>query len=139
MNERKTNIEIYTDGGSRGNPGQAAYGFVVSKNGNKIYEEGGKLGIQTNNYAEYTAVIKALDWIRNNISNSSKIDLYCDSLLVASQLSGKYKIKNPVIKQLVKKVKGIESFLGKVTYFHVPREKNWEADRLVNEALDKIS
>jgi len=139
MNETKTNVTIFTDGGSRGNPGHSAYGFVIYKNGGKLFSEGSYLGIQTNNFAEYTAVIKALDWIKNTLTGASKITLYCDSLLVASQLSGKYKVKHPVIKQLVRKVKVIESFLPEVNYRHVPREQNKEADSLVNQALDNIS
>ncbi len=132
----KTEITIYTDGGSRGNPGRAAYGFVVYKEKKEIYSEGKCLGIQTNNYAEYMAVIKAFEWVKENIGEDLTIDLYCDSLLVVSQLSGKFKVKHPAILQLVKKAGGLESYFTKVSYTHVLREKNKEADRMVNEALD---
>ena len=138
MNKVQNEIIIYTDGGSRGNPGRAAYGFVIYKDGEKIYSEGEYLGIQTNNYAEYMAVIKALEWARENVGENLKIKLYCDSLLVASQLSGKFKIKHPAIKQLVRVSKALESYFESIQYFHVFREENKEADAMVNEALDNF-
>ncbi len=137
MNTTKNEIVIYTDGGSRGNPGDSAYGFVVLKDGKRIYEEGEYLGIQTNNYAEYMAVIKALEWVKNNLGEDLDIHLYCDSLLVASQLTGKFKVKHPAIKPLVTKAKGLESYFNNVDYSHILREKNKEADAMVNKALDE--
>lgn len=137
MNSSQNEITIYTDGGSRGNPGDAAYGFVIYKDSKELFSEGKYLGIQTNNYAEYMAVICAFEWVRNNLGDDLSIKLYCDSLLVASQLTGKYKVKHPAIKQLVTRAKGLESFFQKVEYFHILREKNKEADRMVNIALDQ--
>jgi len=137
MNAVQNEITIYTDGGARGNPGEAAYGFVVYKDGEKIYNEGEYLGVQTNNYAEYMAVINAFRWVKKNLGENLQIKLYCDSLLVASQLTGKFRIKHPAIKPLVEKAKGLESFFQNVEYFHVLREKNKEADAMVNKALDE--
>lgn len=137
MNKPQNEVTIYTDGGSRGNPGEAAYGFVVYKDGKQIFSEGEYLGIQTNNYAEYMAVIKSFEWVKNNLGENTVIDLYCDSLLVASQLTGKFKVKHPSILILVKKAKGLESYFPKVSYTHVLRENNKEADRMVNIALDQ--
>lgn len=137
MNTIKNEIVIFTDGGSRGNPGEAAYGFVVYKNNEKIHSEGKYLGVQTNNYAEYMAVINAFRWVKDNLGEEIRILLYCDSLLVASQLTGKFKIKHPAIKPLVEKAKGLESYFENVDYFHVLRENNKEADAMVNKALDE--
>ncbi len=130
-------LTIYTDGGSRGNPGPAAYGFVVYENEKIIFKKGEYLGIQTNNYAEYMAVIAAFEWVKKHKGEDVSLNLFCDSLLVASQLTGKYKVKNESIKQLVKKAKALESFFSDVTYTHVLRAHNKEADRMVNKALDE--
>lgn len=132
-----TLIEIFTDGGSRGNPGQAAYGFVVKTGGKIVKKAGGALGVATNNFAEYTAVIRALEFAKEKFKGRD-IKFYMDSLLVASQLSGLFKIKNPSIRQLVFKVRTLESDFGQITYTHILRENNKEADRLVNEALDEL-
>jgi len=136
MNKTENEITIFTDGGSRGNPGDSAYGFVVYRNNSLIYSEGEYLGIQTNNYAEYMAVISAFMWVRRELGDDTIINLYSDSLLVMSQLTGKFKVKHPAIKPLVTKAKGLESFFPKVEYGHVLREKNKEADAMVNKALD---
>ncbi len=130
-------IIIYTDGGSRGNPGQAAYGFVVKVGGKTIKEAGGTLGIATNNFAEYTAVIKALEFAKQNFKGED-LKFYMDSNLVASQLSGLFKIKNAAIRDLVFKVRQLESSFGQITYTQIPREKNKEADAQVNIALDNL-
>ena len=130
-------LQVYTDGGSRGNPGHSAYGFVVKIDGKTIKDEGGYLGVETNNFAEYTAIIKALKWIATN-HEKENIECLMDSLLAASQLSGKYRVKNPKIKSLFLQVKSLENKLGKIVYKHIPRDQNKEADKLVNVALDKI-
>ncbi len=128
-------ITISTDGGSRGNPGQAAYGFVVKVDGKTVKEGRGRLGIATNNFAEYTAVIKALEFTKDDFKGQD-IHFYMDSNLVVSQLSGLWKIKNPQVRELVFKVRALESDFGQITYTHIPREKNKEADAQVNLALD---
>lgn len=128
-------IEIFCDGGSRGNPGLAAYGFVVKIEKATVAKGLGVLGIATNNFAEYTAVIEALNWAQKNLKGKD-LNFYMDSQLVASQLSGLFKIKNAQIRELVFKVRTLETDFGQITYTHIPREKNQEADSLVNQALD---
>lgn len=133
-------LNIFTDGGSRGNPGPAASAFIVTRDG-KLIAKGSKfLGIETNNFAEYTAVIIALEWILKNIDvidGGGKINFILDSELVVKQLNGVYKVKNPDMKilyQLVSKL--IETIPCEFTFTSVAREKNKDADRLVNETLD---
>ncbi len=127
---------IYTDGGSRGNPGPGAIGVVVMNQKNKvIYELSKYLGRCTNNEAEYLAVLHGL-----KIASSRKytdVQIHIDSLLVASQLSGKYKVKNERLKKIFRKIKYLEKDLHTVEYIHIKRDKNKNADNLVNEALDE--
>lgn len=129
---------IYGDGGSRGNPGEAAYGFVIyDEQGEEIYGEGKRLGITTNNYAEYSAVINALRWVIEHYPNIERIHFKLDSLLIASQMTGKFKIKHPSMKELFITAKGLEAQLqAQIIYSQIPREQNKAADSLVNQALD---
>lgn len=129
---------IYTDGASRGNPGQASYGFTISdENGNLLYEDGRYIGIATNNVAEYTAVYEALKYAKEKYSSGKPaVEVYADSKLVAEQLSGRFKIKSPHLKPLIEKIKILAVDLGGVIFTHVPRVQNFEADRLANQALD---
>jgi ribonuclease HI len=141
MNENQT-LFVYCDGGARGNPGPAAYGFVIYDSSRKIiHEEGRAIGNQTNNYAEYSAVIAALKYIHENSlinSQQSEINFFLDSKLVAEQLSGRWKIKNENLRDLFYTVKELEKKTGAdIDYKHIPREQNTEADRLVNMALDQ--
>ena len=129
-------IEAFCDGGARGNPGPAAWGFVVKSDRVIIKSDCGYIGIATNNFAEYTALVEALSYLGKNYKGGSA-RVYLDSKLVVSQLTGEYKIKNPNIAKLVKKVREIEKGLGDIVYYHIPRERNTEADRLVNIALNK--
>lgn len=129
-------ISIFCDGGARGNPGPAAYGFLIYLDDKLIQKGAGYLGIATNNFAEYTAVIKALWWLCDNGYQRQDLNFFLDSKLVVSQLSGFYKIKSAAIRNLVFEVKKLENQFGKIWYSHVPREKNKEADKLVNQALD---
>ena len=132
-----TKLIIFTDGASRGNPGQASYGFTISnEEGQLVFEEGKYIGFETNNVAEYSAVLAAFSWIDWNITKPVEISLFADSKLVAEQLSGKWKIKNPTLKQILLKIKAFEVNFEKVIYTHVPREKNTIADALANQALD---
>lgn len=129
-------IQVFCDGGSRGNPGHAAFAYQVKEN-NKIAKEGsGYIGIATNNIAEYTAVVKALSWLKENYKGQD-IHFYLDSNLVVSQLNGFYKVKNAAIRNLIVEIHGLETSFAKVMYNHVPREENKEADKLVNLILDK--
>lgn len=136
---------IYTDGGSRGNPGPAAYGFVIYKNGELLFEEGKRIGEATNNVAEYTAVIAALKYVLSSKypfgvaqgKQALSIQFFMDSKLVAEQLSGRWKVKNETLRNLYFTIKELEQKIGtEIVYEHVGRAKNLEADRLVNFALD---
>lgn len=131
----KNKIEIYTDGGSRGNPGPSAAGFTVNGIG-----YGKFLGINTNNFAEYTAVILALKKaieISEGKSKQVDVDLKSDSLLLINQLNGKFKVKALNLKPLFAEVCELRSEFKSVKFTHVYREKNKEADEQVNIALDE--
>lgn len=128
---------IFTDGASRGNPGHAAYGFTISdEKGKLIYEEGRYIGINTNNFAEYSGVLEALRHVKENLESLSEVNFYMDSKLAAQQLSGKWKIKSQSLKELIGQIRDIEKSLGEVTYQHIPRSRNSIADGLANLALD---
>ena len=132
----KKKLTIFTDGGSRGNPGPAAIGYVVKdETGNVLIETGKAIGETTNNVAEYTAVIEALSWVKINLVNSiSSINFYLDSQLVVHQLNGLYKIKNAKLRELIIEVRKLEQAVGgNISYQHIPREENTRADFLVQE------
>ncbi|HUD20027.1 MAG TPA: ribonuclease HI family protein [Patescibacteria group bacterium] len=141
---------VHTDGGARGNPGPSAVGVVIEEitqmqgapQKKKIIQEFGKtIGETTNNVAEYTAVIEALEWITNNPINQSTnqpiIQFYLDSTLVVNQLNGIFKVKDARLRELLMKAKILEQGIdGSIQYNSVPREQNTRADYLVNKALD---
>lgn len=133
-----TKLIIFGDGGSRGNPGEAAYGFVVYDEDKKeLYKQGTRIGINTNNVAEYSAVINALEWVLNNHPETSEIAFFLDSLLIASQLSGKFRVKHQNMIPLFAQAKSLEAKTGaRVTYTQIPRAQNHAADAMVNLALD---
>ncbi len=125
-------IKIFTDGGSRGNPGQAACAYVVFDDAGNIRQSCGKyLGVATNNEAEYQGVIEALTALKD-----LELSFFLDSLLVVNQLNGLWKIKEPRLRELLLKVRALENN-RKITYTHIPREQNTTADLLVNETLDQ--
>jgi len=129
-------IEVSCDGGSRGNPGPAAFGYVVMRERKLIKEGYGYIGIATNNVAEYTAVIEALSWLEKHFP---KVDLVInlDSKLAVSQLTGIYKVKDSKIRDLVFSIRMLANSFGQIIFRHIPRELNREADKLVNRALDE--
>lgn len=133
---------IFCDGGSRGNPGPAASAFVVVGLDNKlIYKEGKYLGIETNNVAEYSAVLLALNWlIKNSLTLnflSEKISFRLDSQLVERQLNGLYRVKDIKLKKLFDEIKKlIQEYNLKITFIWSYRDKNILADSLVNKTLD---
>jgi len=130
-------LTIYSDGGSRGNPGQAAIGAVIfDQEGNKIKEISEHIGTATNNQAEYIAVIKALEEASN--MKAEKVKVFMDSELVVKQARREYKIKNPELSSLFVKLWNIVSKFKECSFNHIPREKNSEADALVNKALDEL-
>jgi len=133
------NIQIFSDGGARGNPGPAAAAFIVFKNKKIIYKHSLFIGRSTNNNAEYTAVLIALQWLNKNTKkNIDSIDFFIDSELVVNQLNGIFKIKNNNLKKIIYSIKVLENnFMGKITYNYISRNKNKEADLLVNQKLDE--
>ena len=136
-------IVIYTDGGSRGNPGKAAIGVVFCNEKDQIIKKFGEyLGDNlTNNDAEYKAVIFALKKFKavfgKAIAEISDIEVKADSELVVKQLNGDYRLQDPKIQQFFIEIWNLKFDFKSVKFKHIPREKNKEADRLVNEALDQ--
>lgn len=135
------NIIINSDGGSRGNPGPAGVGVVIEiQSPNKeirIEKISEFIGEGTNNFAEYMAVIRALEWVSENIEDQADIKCLLDSQLVVEQLNQRYKLKNEGLKPLFWQVRELVMSLGgQVSFEHIPREANKEADALVNKALD---
>jgi ribonuclease HI len=134
------NFSIYTDGGSRGNPGPSAIGVVIE--GGEIKKEYGEyIGEGTNNEAEYTAVLFALKKLKLLISSEkaakATVTMYVDSELIAKQFNNEYKIKEKGIQDLYMKVHNLTLDFKEVKFTHVYREGNKRADKLVNAALDK--
>lgn len=130
-------IQIFTDGGARGNPGPAGIGvYVRNGEGTEIKKFGAKIGETTNNVAEYRAVLKGFE-IANEVG-AKDLEFFVDSQLVAFQITGKYRVKTPHIKVLFDQVREKIRSFNQVTFTHVPREHEGirVADRLVNEALD---
>src|SRR3989339_184866 len=125
-------VNIYTDGGARGNPGPAACGAVIKDDGNQIIAELSKyLGETTNNVAEYNGVILALEKVQS--LGVVEIDFYLDSELVVKQLKQEYKVKDKNLQGLFVKIWNLSPKFKKIVYHHIPREKNRAADRLGNQ------
>jgi ribonuclease HI len=128
-------LTSFTDGGARGNPGPAAIGVAIyDDEGNTVHEVSEYLGHQTNNYAEYTALVRALKEAKK--LGAEKLSCFLDSELVVKQLAGEYRVKNEDLRVLFEEAKKLACDFTRVTFEHVRREKNKAADRLVNEALD---
>lgn len=133
-------IKIYSDGGSRGNPGPSASAFVVFDKGKVIHKESKYLGVKTNNEAEYYGVIIALEWLNKNRSllKELPIHFYLDSELVVRQISGIYRVRVDNLKPLFIKIKKLLEELDILCKFvSIPREKNKIADLLVNMEIDE--
>lgn len=136
-------LNIFTDGGARGNPGPSAIGVYMTDEDNKKVAGFGKaIGIATNNVAEYKAVVEALEWIienKNKLSKNAKVNFFLDSKLVCSQIIGIFKVKNIGLQDLLFSVRDREGQISNPIYYrHIPREKNVKADAYVNEALDRV-
>ena len=128
---------LSTDGGARGNPGPAAYGYVLeTEDGHVLAAHGEAIGTATNNVAEYRALVagmqKALE------VGVDELEVVSDSELLVKQMRGEYKVKNEALRELNDEADSLARKLGKVTYTAVRREHNELADRLVNEALDAL-
>jgi len=155
LNTKYKILNIHTDGGARGNPGPAGIGVICrSSDGNRsatesssqverVFQLSHHIGVATNNVAEYTAVIKALEYLRDKKISAQKIQFILDSELVVKQLKGQYKIKQPHLQKLAIKIKTLladhDNLSTIIQFSHVKREFNKEADKLVNQAIDSIS
>jgi ribonuclease HI len=129
---------LFTDGGSRGNPGPAAYAFVLeAEDGTVLDARGEAIGVATNNVAEYSALIAGLE--RAVEVGVDELEVVSDSELMVKQMRGEYKVKNRALQDLFLEASRLARNLGRVTYTAVRREHNELADSLVNEALDRAA
>ena len=126
---------LFTDGGARGNPGPAAYGYVLeADDGTVLAAHGERIGVATNNVAEYRALIAGLEKALE--LELDEVGVVSDSELLVKQMTGEYRVKNAALQRLYREASRLARRLGDVSYTAVRREHNELADRLVNEALD---
>lgn len=134
----KNILEIFTDGGSKGNPGPGSIGIVIYKNKKKVFSLHQDIGWVTNNEAEYKALIKALMIIKekkNQLGSIEKIIFYSDSRLLVNQVNGFFKVKQGKIKEYILMIRELEMAINlPIVYRLIPREENKEADQLVNQS-----
>lgn len=131
-----TDVKLYADGGSRGNPGPSASGFVLfDANDGLLVDKGEYLGITTNNQAEYTALKLGLEEAKS--LGAKRVDVYMDSLLVVNQMKGVFKVKNRDLWPIHDAIKQLVAQFEEVKFTHIPRELNKAADAAVNRALDE--
>ncbi len=141
MSYQSEKFIIYTDGGSRGNPGPAGTGAVVTDHTGAVLKEAHRaLGVMTNNEAEYHAVILGFETIKKAVgkarATAAEIEIRLDSELVTKQLSGKYQIKEKNLQPLFMKIWNQRvALFPHLTFTHIPREKNRRADQLANQAI----
>ena len=129
---------LSTDGGARGNPGPAAFGYVLeAEDGTVLDARGETIGVATNNVAEYSGLLAGLESALER--GVSELEVVSDSELLVKQMRGEYKIKNEMLRELAADAEALARRLGKVTYTAVRREHNELADQLVNEALDSAA
>lgn len=132
---------IYTDGGSRNNPGIAGAGvYITDADGNEIKKIKKFLGIQTNNWAEYEALILGLEGAKKILGKNSKnieIEVRMDSELIVKQMKGEYRVKQPALFEQFVRVNNLKVDFSNIKFVHIPRAKNGEADKLANEAMDE--
>ncbi len=129
---------LSTDGGARGNPGPAAYGYVLEAGDGTVLDARGEaIGVATNNVAEYRGLLAGLEAALER--GVEEVEVVSDSELVVKQMRGEYKVKNETLRDLVDEAQALESRFRRVTYTAVRREHNELADRLVNEALDSAA
>lgn len=130
---------LFTDGGARGNPGPAGCGAVICDEKGKVLAGHKKyIGVATNNVAEYEALLLGLNEVKK-IEGVTNVRCYLDSMLVAEQVNGNFKVKNRALALLHEKVRNLVFELPPVQFFYIPREKNERADALANEAIDEAS
>jgi probable phosphoglycerate mutase len=124
------------DGGSRGNPGPAGYGVRI-QHGDEVVELKGALHLATNNVAEYNGLLAALRWaVQHGIAT---LHVRADSELMVKQMRGEYRVKNAGLQPLFEEARSLARQIGRVTFEHVRRELNKDADRLANEAMDEAA
>jgi len=129
-------VVAHVDGGARGNPGPAGYGVVIKDaSGRKLAELSEYLGIQTNNYAEYRGLIAALEYALAH--NHDALRVLADSELIVRQVKGVYKVRNPGLRPLFERAQQLILRLKWFEIEHVRRERNRDADRLANQAMDR--
>jgi ribonuclease HI len=152
-----THLALFGDGGSRGNPGKSASGFVIydmseidlkrdavsldqiiTTQAKVVHQEGVYLGITTNNVAEWNSAVLGLEHIVKNYPECKTVKVFMDSDLVVKQIKGIYKIKQPHLIPLGAKIKELQKHFNKFEISHIYREFNRLADQMVNECLDKI-
>lgn len=128
-------ITAYIDGGARGNPGPAGFGvYIVDADGSRLAELHGALGIATNNVAEYNGLLAALTWAVDQ--GHTRLHIKADSQLLVEQMKGNYRVKNAGLLPLYRDACDLAARIGHVTFEHIPRERNKEADRLSNLGMD---
>ena len=127
-------ITAYIDGGARGNPGPAGYGVYIELPDGSVEELSGGLGIATNNVAEYNGLLAALRWAVDH--GHRQVRVKADSELLVKQMRGEYKVKNAGLQPLVARARVLVGQLDRVTFEHVRREQNKDADRLSNVGMD---
>ena len=129
-------LTAHCDGGSRGNPGPSGYGAVIEDaHGHALAELSEFLGVQTNNYAEYSGLIAVLKWA--NETGTKSLRVVSDSELMVKQMKGQYKVKSPILRPLWEEAKRRSRLLERFEMRHTLRGGNKQADRLANEAMDK--
>jgi ribonuclease HI len=127
--------KLFTDGGSRGNPGPAAFGYVLEgEDGTVLAAHGETIGVATNNVAEYRALVAGLAMAET--AGVDSLEVVSDSELLVKQMRGEYKVKNAALRELWEEAQRFADRIGRISYSAVGREHNELADRLVNEALD---
>lgn len=127
----------HVDGGSRGNPGPAGYGVHIEREDGTLVELKESLGVATNNVAEYSGLIAALEWALH--AGVSRFQIRSDSLLLVKQMLGEYRVKSPGLQPLWERARRLVQQIGHVQFEHVRRELNQDADRLANEAMDQAA
>ncbi len=135
---RSDRLVAYIDGGSRGNPGPAGFGVhVEDADGTVVHEFCEAVGTATNNVAEYRGLLAALGWA---VARGERhLHVRSDSELLVRQMKGQYRVKNPGLQPLYQEARALVERFDRVTFEHVPREMNRDADRLANEAMDRAA
>ena len=136
-NERGGSARANIDGGSRGNPGPAGYGVRIERQDGTVVELKESIGVATNNVAEYSGLIAALAWAV--AQGVSRLHVRADSDLLVKQMRGEYRVKSPGLQPLAEQARALARQIGDVTFEHVRRELNKDADRLANQAMDEAA